>query len=600
MSHPIDAIAQHCARRSQLRQWLASSEFAALDAHFEQKHVAWLAQPGETYGYAWALEQIFDPVLASTQTLAQLQAWCEACPGSYHAHLLYGNAWEDAAQRIRSTDCADHVSEAQWAGAQMARDIGLVAYLKAIALHPRPAMALRRVMRLCAYLGEPQWLVDLARGEAPTSYEAWRESWEAPVWEAGLRLLQDNGGTLPEIPAALPPSLPAREPGEFEDAKTYWLRLTLAARPDNLGVLSDYLYYLYPRWGGSHEQMAAFIEGPLCATLSAPQRDALRFDKELDYLGLPAARPDPSNGEEVQAYAQAFERCLELDLMPETRVYGLYLFADYLTDLARSVVDGEVRWDGARVQLAYALLAQAWTIAPPDLDMTGDRHPRMLDTLGTCLWFCGTPDTHALLPQTLARSVRWGDDPQGPLLAAVGSHFGLFGIAAGSFDAPALLDQALQRLAASKTGLNITQLGLNLWEYVSHEAGLYLWEECAARGNSDGMMGLYELYGGRPTGAEDRADLAMARHWQQRAAEAGHPYARNNLADARMQEDAPLSPEEYRTFKQWLSEIWETEERGSRLESAAAANLAWLLLMCGDDAGDKRHCVDHVLRWLWH
>jgi len=30
MSHPIDAIAQHRARRSQLRQWLASAQFAAL------------------------------------------------------------------------------------------------------------------------------------------------------------------------------------------------------------------------------------------------------------------------------------------------------------------------------------------------------------------------------------------------------------------------------------------------------------------------------------------------------------------------------------------------------------------------------------------
>lgn len=581
-----------------LRQQLATGQFSPLEAFFDDAAAEWLDTPRRAYGYGWYMTRFIEGPLSLPlplpDMLAQLQAWCESSPASYHAHLLYGQAWECAAEKIRTTYCADYVEQAQWAGAQMARDHGLAAYLRAIALHPRPAMALHRMMRLCAYLGEPRWLLDLAQGLVPIGHAAFQAQWHPKTWEDGLALFREYGDGLADIPEALPPGLPPRAPGELEDGKTYWLRLALAARPGDSDVLGDYLYFLYPRWGGSHAEMDAFIEGPVCASLSERERDELRFDQALDYLGS-RAYTDADDTERLNAFAEEFERCIQLDLSPLSRGRALCKYADFHCSLARSEDGGEVSWDRARLQRAYDLLAEAMASVPAAVDLTEAAYPNTLYILQACLWFNRMPDTQDLLRQVLDRAVRWGNDCEAQLLAAIGSRFGLFGIEPGAYDHTELIDRAL---ASTESMINITQLGSNLWDYVPQEAVMFLWQECIARGNGDGYMGMSELYAGKIDPAFTPIDEALSFQWLRQAAEAGHHIARCNLVYKLTADDQPLNAAQYAQCKEWIEDVWENSARGSRLESAAAVNLA-RLMMYGDIEEDRRASLDKVLAWMW-
>ncbi|MCP1107763.1 DUF4034 domain-containing protein [Serratia nevei] len=583
-----------CNQLITLRQHLAAAQFGPLEVFFDDAAAEWLDTPRRAYGYVWYVKHFTEGPLPLPDMLVQLQAWCASSPTSYHAHLLYGQAWESAVGKIRTSYCADYVEQAQWAGAQMARDHGLAAYLRAIALHPRPAMALHRMMRLGAYLGEPQWLLDLAQGKDPCGHDALQAQWGPETWEGGLTLLKEYGDSLVDIPAALPPDLPRRAAGELDDGKTYWLRLALMARPGDSDVLGDYLYFLYPRWGGSHAEMEAFIEGPICAGLSEHERDELRFAQALDYLGF-GAYPDADDTERLEAFADEFERCLQLDLSPLSRVRALCLYADFHRSAARSEDEGNVHWDRDRLQRAYDLLAEAMVSAPAAVDFTGKTYPNTLYTLQACLWFNGMPDTQELLGQVLDRAVRWGNDSEAQLLAAIGSRFGLFGIEKGAHDPAALIDQAL---ASTAPEINITQLGSNLWDYVPHEAVLFLWQECAARGNGDGYMGMSELYAGKIDPTFNPIDEALSLQWLRKAAEAGHSIARCNLVFSITDSGEPLSTAQYAQCKEWMEDVWENEGPGTRLESAAATNLAWLM-MHGDIDEDRRASLDEVLAWMW-
>lgn len=611
MTSSPNTIDTHLARRAEIRQLLQSGQFDELDAILEPAALRWLDSKGESFGYRWLLDEIRDPQLSAADNLARLRAWRDARPASYHAHLAYGNQWETIAGNIRSSNTADYVDDEQWVGAMMARDHAVAAFLQAMALHERPVVAVQRTMRVCAYLGEPEWLAGLATAAPatpqtslplapPASHDALQAHWPAEVWEQGLSLLAEHSGMgLAELPASLPPGLPARQAGDDEDPKTYWLRTALALRPNDVGALTTYLYFLYPRWGGSHAAMDAFINGPVCAGLTEAERDELRFHKEFDYLGYTAFHPEPDDEEQIEVFLKAFEQWLTLQLPAEQRAVALCHYANFETMRARHVdEDGEVHWDAALLQHAYDLLTQVCATAPADVDLTDEAYPGTLFTLQACLWFKGMPDTQGLFRQILLRGARWGDDVEAVLLAAVGSQFGLFGLQVGELDTQALLERgfALDREARE---FNLPQLGRNLWGDVSPDAALFLWQEGAARGRSDALMSLSELYAGKIDADYADIDKTAARDWLTRAAEAGHLVARNNLAYAAIDEGRDIPTGEYQTYRLWLENNWKVADRGSRMEAMAARNLSWLMLMHSGSDEDQRTALDRVLPWLW-
>ncbi|WP_454669241.1 DUF4034 domain-containing protein [Achromobacter kerstersii] len=599
MTSSPDTIDTHLARRAELRQRLQSGQFDELDAILEPAALRWLDSKGESFGYRWLLDQISDPQLSAAENLARLRAWREARPASYHAHLAYGNQWETIAGNIRSSNTADYVDDEQWAGAMMARDHAVGAFLQAMALHERPVVAVQRTMRVCAYLGEPEWLAALAAG-APASHDALQARWPAELWEQGLSLLAEHSGMgLAELPASLPAGLPARQTGDSDDPKTYWLRTSLALRPNDVGVLTTYLYFLYPRWGGSHDEMDAFINGPVCAGLTDAERDELRFHKEFDYLGCSAFYPDVDDDAQNAAFRDAFEQWLTLQLSAEQRAVALCHYANFETMRARHVDDDrDVHWDAALLQHAYDLLAQACAVAPADIDLSDEAYPGTVFTLQACLWFKGMPDTHGLFRQILLRGARWGDDVEAVLLAAVGSQFGLFGLRTGELDTQALLERGFA-LDGKDRSFNLPQLGRNLWGDVSPEAAMFLWQEGAARERSDALMSLSELYAGKIDADYAGIDKTAARDWLTRAAEAGHLVARNNLAYAAIDEGRDLAQGEYQTYRLWLENNWRVADRGSRMEAMAARNLSWLMLMHSGSDEDQRAALDRVLPWMW-
>ncbi|WP_445658289.1 DUF4034 domain-containing protein [Achromobacter sp. NCFB-sbj8-Ac1-l] len=595
MPYPPQTIESLRAQRDTLRNYLAAGDFAPLEAYFDAAATEWLDAPWQDYGYTWHVHQLINKSPDLANAMVQLRAWCIVSPNSYHAHLLYGTAWEVAAGKIRSGYCADYVDDAQWVGAQMARDHGQVAYLRAITLHPRPALALHRMMRLTAYLGEPQWLANVTQNQEPTGQTEFQAQWSQEAWDGGLTLLSQYGDGLADIPDSIPITMPPRAPGELDDAKTYWLRLALQARTGDSYLLEDYLYFLYPRWGGSHAEMEAFIEGPICAALSDQQRDELRFTQALDYLGY-QDYPDADDNEQIAAYTREFERCLALDLTPISRVHALCLFADFQRNLARSEQDAVAIWDAARLGQAYDLLAQALETGPTVTDLTDSAYPNTIYTLQACLWFKGLPDPKNLLSRVLDRAAKWGDNREALLIAAVGCRFGVLGFEPSAHNPEALIDQALK---TDLPGFNIVQAGSNLAEVVPLEAIQFLWQECAARGDDMAMLGMSDLYAGKIYPHVSVLDKALSDRWLRRAAEAGCHIARINVAWKLMEESEALDTDTYLELKQWLEHTWENAPRLSRVETTSARHLARLLTMFSHNEEDKRLSLDHVLPWLW-
>ncbi|WP_268605365.1 DUF4034 domain-containing protein, partial [Escherichia coli] len=91
---------------------------------------------------------------------------------SYYAWLRLGACWQDAAGELRSADVAALVEDSQWLAAQLARDHAVHAYLQAIPLSSRPALALDGIKRITSYLREPNWLLALQAGQPAQSDEA--------------------------------------------------------------------------------------------------------------------------------------------------------------------------------------------------------------------------------------------------------------------------------------------------------------------------------------------------------------------------------------------------------------------------------------------
>ncbi|WP_268608698.1 DUF4034 domain-containing protein, partial [Escherichia coli] len=111
-----------------------------------------------------------------------------------------------------------------------------------------------------------------------------------------------------------------------DQGKDYWLLRALELRPGHLETLTAYAQYLQPRWGGSYEDIDGLARGPLCETLTEPQRNAIRWIGLWDEL---SDFPESEETQAVQTHRQAFESFLQRDLRPEERGEALGRFAHF-------------------------------------------------------------------------------------------------------------------------------------------------------------------------------------------------------------------------------------------------------------------------------
>ncbi|MGZ0027249.1 DUF4034 domain-containing protein [Stenotrophomonas sp. S4] len=575
------------AWRTQARTALQEHNHAALDALLAPHEQAWLDGARTLPGIRWRLRNVQDKALTLDERLQQAQRWVAAAPHSYYAWLRLGACWQDAASELRSADVAALVEDSQWLAAQLASDHAVYAYLQAIPLSSRPALALDGIKRITSYLREPNWLLALQAGQPAQSDEAALAEHYPQAWPQALQLLSRFGAPLQELPDSLPPLLRGRSQDDFDAPLAYWMRLVLEQRPDDLSTLEDTLYFLYPRWGGSHEAMEDFIEGSWCRGLDLAQSNALRWRKAQDWL---AESPQRDDSETVAAQERAYAQILDWHLDRNLRAEVLTQRAGLRYRLGRiEEAEDDVQWDAQHMQAVFEDLQQAWAL---DRDMVLHEG---LSNLEACTWFAHVDGAEALFAQVVDYAAREGDSAIGLLWAATAIEHGLLGQKADPVRAAPLLQRALK--LAQQDNTSAVTFAANLFCDVSQAAGLSLLQRMAEAGDAGAMSALCDLYKGRLGGRDQPqfVDAGKAAYWQERAVEGGDLIATYNLGVRLVA--AGGAENEARARELYLRCLDEAEA-GERVWGPTCRNLACLALDGQNDA-HKREAVERALIPLW-
>lgn len=577
------------ALRREARDALQQERFDDVDRLLGEVEQQWLDGGTPRFGYGWLLATMLEPAQDLPARLERARQWCARQPHSPHAWAVLGTLWDRVAGRIRSTDTIEKIRQAQWDGAALARDHALAAWLHTIARHPRPAFVLGRMLRMACYLGEPRWLQQLQRGGRADLYTA-QQRQDPEAFAAAVALLAPYGAPLDELPA-LPAVLAHRSEEAFEYAADYWLQLALSFRADDADVLEIYLYYLYPRWGGSHALMQDFIDGPEAARLMLPQRNRLRVVKERDWLWL---APDADDAEAIAEQEQAYRALLDLHLDASTRAQVLCWRAMLDYHLGRDEPqENQVNWDPMRMTHARDCLAEAFALDPGCVVDEG------MNALEACAHFARVDGADALFAQVLASVEDWTDSAHALAWLAAGRQSGLFGFSADSALAAQHLQGALA--TADEDGVELSTVAANLFCSVSAPAGLQMLLQLAHAGDPRSMASLVDLYRGRVAGKDfpAYADPVQEALWTERAIAAGDLVVIYNRAWQlgeifRQTPDPALQQQSRVLYRRCVDEA----EPHDRVWRPAHKNLA-VLLYQGEDDIDKREAVFDLLGPLW-
>lgn len=586
MAHsPHDAL----TLRRNARDALHQHRFDDVDRLLDEVEQQWLDGGTTRFGYGWLLATLLDPAQDLPTRLEQARQWCTQQPHSPHPWAVLGALWDRVCGRIRSSETIETIRQVQWDAAGLARDHALAAWLHTIARHPRPAFVLGRMLRMSCYLGEPRWLQQLQRGGRADLYTA-QQHQDPDGFAAAVALLAPYGRPLQALPA-LPPLLAGRSEEAFEYAADYWLQQALAIRANDTDALETYLYYLYPRWGGSHALMQHFIDGADAARLMLPQRNRLRVLKERDWLGF---QPDADNADDVAQYDQAYAALLDLHLDASTRALVLCWWAMLDYHLGRDEPqENQVHWDPVRMAHAHECLAEAFALDPACVIEEG------LTVLEACALFAHVDGADTLFAQVLASVEDWTDSAHALAWLAAGRQSGLFGFSVDAALATRHLRGALAM--AREEVVDLSTVAANLFCAVSAPAGLQMLLDLGAAGDPRSMATLVDLYRGRVGGQDFHAfiDPAQESAWTERAIAAGDLVVIYNrawqLGQAFEQNPEPALQQQSRAlYRRCVDEAAPHD----RVWRPAHKNLA-VLLYQGEDDADKQEAVFDLLGPLW-
>lgn len=586
MAHsPHDAL----TLRRNARDALHQHRFDDVDRLLDEVEQQWLDGSTTRFGYGWLLATLLDPAQDLPTRLEQARQWCTQQPHSPHPWAVLGALWDRVCGRIRSSETIETIRQVQWDAAGLARDHALAAWLHTIARHPRPAFVLGRMLRMSCYLGEPRWLQQLQRGGRADLYNA-QQHQDPDGFAAAVALLAPYGRPLEALPA-LPPLLAGRSEEAFEYAADYWLQQALAIRANDTDALETYLYYLYPRWGGSHALMQHFIDGADAARLMLPQRNRLRVLKERDWLGF---QPDADNADDVAQYHQAYAALLDLHLDASTRALVLCWWAMLDYHLGRDEPqENQVHWDPVRMAHAHDCLAEAFALDPACVIEEG------LTVLEACALFAHVDGADTLFAQVLASVEDWTDSAHALAWLAAGRQSGLFGFSVDAALATRHLRGALAM--APEEDVDLSTVAANLFCAVSAPAGLQMLLDLGAAGDPRSMATLVDLYRGRVGGQDFPTfiDPAQESAWTERAIAAGDLVVIYNrawqLGQGFEQNPEPALQQQSRAlYRRCVDEAAPHD----RVWRPAHKNLA-VLLYQGEDDADKQEAVFDLLGPLW-
>lgn len=592
------AITLHSEQHNKFKTLLKTQQFSSLTHWLNELEQQWLINnTDQDYQYNGLLQKAFDPrENTRLETLSLLHKWLEQSPNDYHANLLNAIYWESASARIRTSKTSHYVSDERMIGAFIARDMSIHYYLTACQHTENYALVAQRLLRITSYLGEPGWLADTLTQQALGTHADYRQQVSPELWNEGIAYFCQEGGThLLETDLSLARVFPVREVSV--DSRDYWLHQTLHHRPQDLYARELYLYYHYPRWGGSHDEMWDFLQSPFCTSLPISEQNHLTVMKAWDYLGLNYAFPDADDQQGIAEFKHCFEQLLELELPAKTLALLSCQYAYFLFYYARTESDNDIVWDKSVMEYAYQLLVTATQV-----DSTFDPTDDSIDTLIAYMDFAKLPDTQGLMKNWLHRSVIWKENQYSLFLASLASRFALYGIEKNSYNDDELLMYAMEL----ESELDCGQMGCNIFENTSEEAGAYFLERMANEGNIRSMACLVDLYNGklsRRKGLDPSPylDPIAEQIWFKKAADGGELFSQYNLAVQISDEygETDIPADIYPQVKAYLYNVMVAEDVSLRLWTAATGRLATLMLF-GPSEEDKRYCLDVVLQSLWN
>ncbi|WP_369988695.1 DUF4034 domain-containing protein [Pseudomonas xanthosomatis] len=515
--------------RQHLRELAQARAFNELTAFCEDLENQWQqAAPGEVPVYSEVIEGHmlidWDHQIGKDLTRV-LKGWIEACPGSYHAHLVMGMHAFDRATFIRTFNVASEVTQERWLGAAQACELAAVHLLKAMQLSPRPVAAAICLIKICAHFNEPGWLHELFQGK-PASYRPGEHADEEALATARGYLERYELAAPAEVPQVLPAILPPREAHQFERPQDYWLLCAMQWMPNCFEAVETHAAYLKPRWGGSYDDIDGLADGPLTASWSEAQRNAIRWLIFEDQIELPKAE----DSEEVAAWQEVFDYWKPLELRPLERA----------TLLA---------WEGAfqRYSLnnhpeAMQCYSQSVALYPGE---------GWVGNLGDPFWslvyislYDPQPDPQNTFKNAIERLSALSNYAAACALRAAGHQFGVWGFERS----PELAEQWLQTAAKRQNGregfgFDLEEIPRMIWHAGLHPVACFLWQRLADLGRVDAASALYDVHRGWFNDTpEQYIDAHKADYWLKRSAEAGCKVSKYNLARDRMNNEDMHDP----------------------------------------------------------
>ncbi|WP_254608417.1 DUF4034 domain-containing protein [Burkholderia lata] len=264
---------------------LRAGDFAALDTQLDAALAASYTDRTAEALYVDALPADVQPCIeAGAEGLARLRAWQAANPRSAHAWLCEAHYWHHWAYEYRGGGWAETVTEAGWIGAHACATLTIVAALRALVLAPTMWSAPKVIFTSVSSFGEPEWLTQLVRERRwPVTELHLNIGAEDEATRAELQRMLARSGLNPDVPVACPAEFPDALPGPVQGKKLrkekwYWMEATLHIHPTQYFSMRTFIWYMQPRWGGSHDHVRAFIDSDACAHLDAVEKDRLRHE----------------------------------------------------------------------------------------------------------------------------------------------------------------------------------------------------------------------------------------------------------------------------------------------------------------------------------
>lgn len=566
-------------QRNELRLAMLERRFDAVEGILNALESDWWHAVDEIDAHYKSLARapaLFDFATVDAEKRVELlRAWCETYPESYHAHLVLGRYCQGRAGDIRTASWASDVSQEQWHAAAMACALGAEYLLQAIALSPRPALAVEAMMEISRHFGEPDFVAALSHGETPGA-PLDREEVGEELFDAAVAHLARHGlAPQKQFPTHLPPALPARQQAERESPSDYWLRYGLAIRPHWPSLIATYSHYLAPRWGGQRGEIEKLVRGPLCASLAEQERNVIRWPGVIDDLTLPAY-PEPGEARAVKSVQAAFEQWLARDIPDHIRFDALGKFANFTSYSLRDNVQAH-KLHVASVRYCHGTHFY-WNVEGPFRDFA------------RLMLIFHLPDEEGAFKLILERGVRWFDDPIMLVIAAVAYRFGMWNFERDPALATGLLDRAAQ-LAGLYVPDTFTPLAVcrMFWDGGSHEQSVYLASELAERRIYQASAFMYDLRRGwLPDTPPDYLDEAGKLHWLDRAVEEGVSTALYNKA-YRLEYEDGLDLTERSNFERVRRLYQGALEQGNAM---AMIRLASLSRRCGTEEEKQQAVAD--------